>query len=182
MPITLSPPCNLALECIPACDALPEVQFSMCNPQVNAASVCELFISTLLNPLVNPQDLTEWVTRLTLPQADPSKIITLTGLGEKPEAEKDEVFGAFNRKDSAIKKHSVRFTVYQTADLNYEMMRYYERVKKGLVWYSTEAGIRYGGLGIQADISFNQVIPADASSIESLSGIISWDQKFHPCR
>lgn len=182
MPISLSTPCDLNLECVSGCDSLPEVSFSLCNPQVNSGEVCQIMLTSLNNPMINETDSVEWATRMALPQEDPSRIILLRGVGEKPEAPLEEIVGAYNNTASALRSHQVEFVISQTGDLNYEMLRYYERAKKGLGWYLTRGGRLYGGKGIPFSIGFSHVIPRENSALETITAILKWDYKFHPCR
>ncbi len=168
--------------CSQTCDNLPQVDFSLCAPKVYFGLISNVFITSRRHPLVDETDANEWALRIALNYRDPSRIINLTGIGDKPEPESVEEVAAFANNFYSHKNHFVNFLIYQLADPNYNMMRVFEKEKKVLVWYLTSSGILYGGLGIPATIGFNQVIPGSASDLESLKGIVKWKGKIHPCR
>ena len=168
--------------CILPCDDLPEVDFSLCAPQVNHGEVGDVYFTSEHHPLIDETDANEWAYRLALPVGDPSRIIRLMVIGDKPEAEIVEVDGAYNKNYYASKNHIVNIKVYQTSDTNYNMMRVLEKEKKGLGWYKTSSGVLYGGKGTPASIGFNQVIPESSADLEYLNGWLRWKAPMHPCR
>jgi hypothetical protein len=174
----------LEIQCSTSCtDALPEVEFDLCNPDVHFGQISDVFITNIGNPLIDETDPTEWTNRLGLLQSNPAKIIQLYGIGSKPAAESNEIEISKGRKVTGNKNHTVNFKIDEVSDKNYEMMRKFECNKTVLMWYKTFEGKLYGGAdGIQASIKFNHVIPENASELETLEGSLTWKAKFHPCR
>lgn len=172
------------ITCSTSCtDALPEVEFDLCNPDVHFGQISDVFITNIGYPLTDETSPSELTARLALAQSDPSKIINLFGIGSKPAAEGTDIEISKGRTVSGNKNHTVNFRIDEVSDKNYEMMRKFECNKTVLMWYKTYEGKLYGGAsGIQASIRFNHVIPENASELETLEGTITWKAKFHPCR
>lgn len=172
------------ITCSTSCtDALPEVEFDLCNPDVHFGQISDVFITNIGNPLTDETDAAEWTARLALGTSDPARIIQLYGIGSKPAAESNVIEISKGRKVTGNKNHTVNFKIDEVSDKNYEMMRKFECNKTVLVWYKTYEGMIYGGAsGIQASINFNHVIPESASELETLEGTLTWKAKFHPCR
>lgn len=173
--------------CPEGCEAaLPEVEFDACNPDVHFGQVSDVFITNFGNPMDDVNDPAEWTTRLALPSNDPERIVQLQGIGDKPAAEENVLEISKGRKVSGLKNHTVNFRIDEVSDKNYEMMRKFECQKLVLAWYKTFEGKLYGGNnGVHKPgvmISFNHVIPEDASALETLQGTITWRSSFHPCR
>ena len=170
--------------CSTSCESeLPVVEFDICNPEVHFGQISDVFITNVGNPLTDENSPSEWTTRLSLPQSDPSKIINLLGIGDKPAAEANEIEISRGRTVSGNKNHTINFRIDETSDDNYNMMRSFECSKVAKMWYKTFEGKLYGGAeGIDASISFNHVIPENASELEVLQGTLKWKAKFHPCR
>lgn len=173
--------------CPDGCTAeLPEVDFDLCSPDVHFGQVSDVFITNVGYPLTNYTDPIEWAERLALLNTDPSKIIQLIGIGDKPAAEANIIEISKGRKVSGNKNHTVNFRIDEVSDLNYEMMRKFECNKTVLAWYKTYEGKLYGGnSGVHSagvSIQFSHVIPENAAELETLPGTITWKSKFHPCR
>lgn len=172
------------IECSTSCtDALPEVEFDLCNPDVHFGQISDIFITNIGYPLTDETDPTEWSTRLGLAQSDPSKILQLYVIGDKPAAESNDIEISKGRKVTGNKNHTVNFRIDEVSDKNYNMMRKFECNKTVLGWYKTYGGKLYGGAdGIQMSIKMNHVIPENASELETIQGTMTWKAKFHPCR
>lgn len=172
------------ITCEDSCSsALPEVEFNLCNPKFTFGQVSDVFITNIGNPLTDETDPSEWQTRLDLTQSNPSKIIRLLGIGDKPAAESQETEASYGRTAYGTKTHSVNFRIDEVTDTNYEMMRKFECNRTVLMWYKTFEGKIYGGAtGIKATLKFDHVIPENSSELETLTGVIKWKSKFHPCR
>jgi hypothetical protein len=170
--------------CPESCSAeLPDVSFDLCNPDVHFGQISDVFITNVGNPLVDETSPVEWSDRLALASSNPSRIIQLMGIGDKPAAESNVIEISKGRKVSGNKNHTVNFRIDEVSDLNYEMMRKFECNKTVLMWYKTYEGKLYGGAsGIQASIGFNHVIPENSAELETLVGSITWKAKHHPCR
>lgn len=167
-------------------DELPEVDFDACNPDVHFGQVSDMFIGSINQPFTDVNDPTEWTARLNAVAGDPTRLIQLQGIGDKPAAEETPLEISKGRRVYGPKNHTLNFRIDEVSDTNYEMMRKFECNRLCLMWYKTYGGKLYGGnhgvnrLGVA--IRFNHVIPEDAAQLETLTGTLSWKNKFHPCR
>lgn len=169
--------------CVPNCQSLPEVVFNVCAPpETYAGQVTNIYLTSVGHFLLDENDANEWGDRISLHQSEPSKIIVLSGIGNKPEAEPNAYNGAYGKLHIANKAHSIPFVIREIPNVNYNMMKSFEVIKKATAWYKTYSGKIYGGKGIEVSISFNQIIPEQHTDLESLSGLISWNYYLHPER
>lgn len=168
--------------CPEECETLPDVDFSICNPSFVLATITDIFLTSIGHPLTDA-DANEWGTRLAYTSEDVSRILQLRVIGDKPAAAHNESARAYGGESYANKIHSLPFVIRQCNDTNYLMMRYYERARKGLIWYKSGGGKMYGGKsGIEAKIILDQVIPEITSELEQIKGVISFTSIYHPCR
>lgn len=172
------------ITCSASCtDALPEVEFDICNPDVHYGQISDIYITNIGNPLIDETSPAEWYSRLYLPQTNPAKILHLFVIGSKPAAAATILSISKGRKVTGNKEHTVDFKIDEVSDKNYDMMRKFECSKTVLMWYKTYEGKLYGGAaGIEASILMNHVIPEDAKALEEIVGTLTWLAKFHPCR
>lgn len=172
------------IECAENCDdPIGEVQFDLCNPEVNFGEIDAIFITNLGNPLIDETDATEWATRMALLVTDPTKITELHVVGEKPIPEGNPLTISRNIEVTGAKTHTVPFEIHQTNKKNYEFMRGFECARKVLVWYRTAGGLLYGGpSGIEVSLKLDEQIPKSRKDLIMFVGSIKWDAKFAPCR
>lgn len=164
-------------------DAIPELEFNLCNPEVNFGEIDAIFVTNVGNPLTDETDAAEWATRMALLAANPAKIQELQVVGEKPVPEETSVTIARNIEVTGAKTHTVNFEIHQTNKKNYEFMRSFECARKVLVWYRTAGGLLYGGpSGIEVTLKLNEQIPKTRKELIMFIGSIKWDSKFAPCR
>lgn len=160
---------------------LPEVSFSLCNPEVNYGEIDAVFITNPGNPLTNENDPSEWATRMAA--SDDTKIIELHVIGDKPAPESSEIVISRNTTVIGSKTHTINVEIQQTNQINYDMLRAFECGKKILMWYRTAGGLLYGGAaGIEASMLLNEIIPKSRKELITFQGVIKWDNRFHPCR
>lgn len=165
------------------CDALPEVDFNICSPNLVMAQVSDLYITKPGHGFIDVEDTNELIYRLALPVSDPSRILNLKGIGEKPMPISNTSISAFNKSDYSNKTHNLPFVIHEVTQLNYEMMRYFEIYPKALFWFATGGGKMFGGnSGNECQIYFNSIIPKDIKDIERLEGQVIFNSKQHPCR
>lgn len=174
---------NSDFRCI-TCDSMPDVDFSICAPQLHLAQISDIYLTKPGHGFyLDETNATEWAYRLALTSADPSRIINLKGIGNKNEAVLVSNTGAYARVDSSNKLHVLDFVIQELTSDNYEMMRYFEKFKKAICWYATSGGKMFGGKnGIQCEVNFNSLIPESANDIEKIKGTISFYSEFHPHR
>jgi len=174
----------LPIVCATSCtDALPVVDFDICNPSVKFGQIEKIFITNIGNPLIDETDPAEWTARLALPQINPAKIIELIVIGSKPAAEANIIDISKGRKVQGNKNHTLTVKIDDISQDNYEMMRQFECGKTLLVWYVTVEGELFGGNeGIEASFLLNHIIPEGANDLQTLEGTLTWRAKFHPCR
>lgn len=172
----------VAITCSDDCtDAIPAVEFDVCNPEVNFGEIDAIFIGNVGNPLTDETSAVEWNGRLAA--TDDTKIVELHVVGDKPAPEKSEVVISRNITVTGQKTHTVNFKISQTNKVNYEFMRSFECARKVLIWYRTSGGLLYGGpSGIEASIQMDEIIPEDRKALIVFQGTAKWDSKFHPCR
>ena len=170
------------ITCSTDCDQnLPEVDFSLCNPEVNYGEIDAVFITNPGNPLTNENDPAEWATRMAA--SDATKIIELHVIGDKPAPEQTEIKISRDTTVIGSKSHTINVEIQQTNDTNYNMLRSFECGKKILFWYRTSGGLLYGGPeGIEGSMLLNEIIPKSRKEIITFQGTIKWEARFHPCR
>lgn len=170
--------------CGTSCESqLPIVNFNFCDPKVKFGQIEEIYITNPGNPLIDETDITEWNTRLALPNNNPAKIIRLDVIGDKPAAAANVVTISKFRKVQGNKDHTLNIKVDDLSDENYDMMRAFECGKVVKMWYVTVDGDLFGGAaGIDASVILNHVIPVGAQDIQVIEGTLTWRAKFHPCR
>lgn len=170
------------ITCASSCtQVLPEVDFSLCNPEVNYGEIDALFITNPGNPLTDETDPAEWATRMALSTA--AKIIELHIMGEKPAPEQSEIKISRDTTVVGSKTHTMNIEIQQTNATNYEMLRSFECGKKILFWYRTAGGLLYGGnTGIEGSMILNEIIPKSRKELITFQGSVKWDARFHPCR
>lgn len=162
-------------------DAIPAVEFDVCNPEVNFGEIDAIFITNVGNPLTDETDAAEWATRFAAVGA--TKITELHVVGEKPAPEGTEVVISRNISVKGAKTHTIPFEIHQTNQANYDFMRSFECSRKVLMWYRTAGGLLYGGAsGIEATITMDEVTPKNRKDLIMIVGNAKWDAKFHPCR
>jgi hypothetical protein len=170
--------------CTDSCaDALPEVEFNICAPGINFGEIDAIFITNVGNPMLDETDPLEWATRMALLVTDPTRIIELNVIGDKPAPESTEVAISRNRIVVGAKGHSVNIEIQETNQKNYDMLRAFECGKKIKFWYRTAGGLLYGGnVGIDGSMVLNEIIPKSRKELIVFAGAIKWEAKHHPCR
>ena len=174
----------LDITCSTDCeDQLPAVLFDICAPEVHFGQISKVYMTNIGNPLLDETDAAEWATRMALLVTDPTRIIELSVIGDKPAAEANILEISRGRKVAGLKNHTINVRIDETNQINYEMMRKFECGKGILFWYETYEGILYGGnVGIEGSLLMNHIIPESAQDLETFSGTLTWKSKFHPCR
>ena len=166
-------------------DKLAPVQFSACNPEVNASEIIRIFVAAAnAAPLTDWKTAQAWTERISNTDvASQDAIRVLTVIADKPAAA-DVVKDLSNgRKKTLRKDHTVNYTIDETNDANYEFMRKLECSGRVKFWYETAGGKLYGGdEGIKGDITGNIVNNSGADEIETIQGTITWKAKFSPER
>jgi hypothetical protein len=180
---------------IPVCPTdctsqIPEVNFSDCSPETNAAQIVNIYVTNVGYPFdpaaATPTDWTvaaDWIARIDNTNVNPDAIRKFHVIGSKPVAEKQEKEISHNRTVTGPKKHSIAFRIDETNNVNYEMLRSLECGGSFLIWYETSGGKMYGGNeGIKASLMLDQNIPESLQEIELFEGMAKWTSKFHPER
>ncbi len=160
-------------------DELPEVDFSICAPEVNFGEIDGLFLTNIGNPLTDVNSAAEWATRMAA--ADDTKMFEWHIIGEKPAATDNEIQISRDITVSGKKDHLLNIEIQQTNHTNYEMMRNLECPRKVLGWYRTSGGKMYGGnTGIEMTVKLNHIIPKSNKEITTFGGTAKWSAKYHP--
>jgi len=170
--------------CATSCtDALPAVDFDICNPQVHFGQISDVYLTNIGYPLLDETNPVEIAARLALPVGNPAKLVNLFVIGSKGAAEATIIDMSKARKVTGNKNHTVTFRIDEVSDVNYNFMRALECNRTLLIYYKTFGGKWYGGNeGIPASILMNHIIPEDAGALETIEGTLTWKSKFHPCR
>jgi hypothetical protein len=170
--------------CTDACaDQLPIAAFSICAPVTNFGQISKVYITNDGYPLTDENDLTEWQTRANLDVSDPSRIIELSVIGDKPLPTASEVALSRGRTTVGAREHVINIKIDETNDTNYEMMRKFECGKTVRVWFETFGGLLYGGrTGVLASVTLAEIIPEGTDALIMFQGTIKWKSKFSPCR
>jgi hypothetical protein len=173
---------------IPTCPTdctglLPEVSFSDCAPEYAFGQIKKIYIakSDAAN-FTNVEDAAEWAARLSLAGVDPDAIRPLTVVGSKPAPEYTTLELSNNRKVVSIKTHTVDFKIDEVNEENYEFLRAMECGQQVKAWYATDDYIYGGTDGISASIYMDDIIPEGIKELETFTGKLQWDYRFHPER
>lgn len=175
----------LPIVCPTSCtDPLPDVDFSICAPEIHTGEISNIYITTAENgELTDENDATEWATRMALLSANPLKIRTLVVLADKPAPEESEITISNDRTVVGEKTHTLNIDIDETNQVNYEFLRKMECGQKILIWYKTADGLLYGGAsGIAGTLRLNEVIPRSRKELVVFTGTFKWNSKTAPCR
>lgn len=172
----------LTVVCPTDCDGeLPEVDFSICAPEVHFGEITNVYVTVPGNPLVSENDAAEWATRMAA--VDATKILALTVLGDKPAPEESEIVISNDRIVVGEKGHTLNLDIDETNQTNYEFMRGLECGRKVTIWYKTSSGLLYGGkTGIDGTLRLNEVTPRSRKELVVFTGTFKWNSKIAPCR
>ncbi len=175
----------MATECTPVvganCDEeLPEVEFSICDPEVHFGEIDRIFVTNVGNPLTDETSAVEWAARLAA--TDDTKILELSVIAEKPAPEETEVPISRGRTVNGQKGHSVIGEIHETNKTNYNFHRSCENGKNVLAWYTTRDGHLFGGpTGITATLKMIHIIPKSNKDLQVYNTSLKWDAKNSPC-
>lgn len=162
----------------------PAVDFSDCNPSINAAQIKNIYVTNPGYPLANWEDPSEWAARVSNSSSTVSAIRRYTVIGSKPRPTSTIKKISHDRSIAGTKQHVLNIKIDETNDMNYEnIVRASECGGQRQMWYETMGGKLYGGNeGIPSSIVIDDVIVEDLEDIERFEGEITWSAKFHPER
>lgn len=162
--------------------SLPEVDFSYCAPVLNPGGITRFYLTNDGYPLTDWTSLAEWNTRLSNDSTDADAIRTLVVLGDKPAPEKTEIEISDDRKVYIRKKHTINFRIDEVSDDNYAMVRQLECGGQFLGWYKGGDYLYGGNDGIKMSITLDDIHPESNQELNTLTGMATWEAKFHPER
>ena len=169
---------NCPTDCL---DWLPAVLFNDCDPDVDFGEISKIYLTGPGNGLVDWTDAAEWALRLdNTTENDPTRIRTLVVKGDQPAAESTEHEISDCRTFWGKKKFTINFDIDETNIVNHDFMRQIECGGQFTMWYAVGKYMQGGTEGIEASVSINQVLPRGCTEIDLLSGIVKWQNKFHP--
>lgn len=162
---------------------LPATKFNICNPEGAFGQISELFITNIGYPLTDENDMNEWLTRMSLPDTDPSKIWRILVVGDKPASESADVEMSYGRTISGPEQHQLNIRIDEVNQENYDFARNFDCNKRVKIWYKTFGGDAYGGAkGIDVSMKFKHVIPEGTADLQTLVSNPKWKSKIQPCR
>lgn len=172
------------INCPENCESqLPEVQFSICAPETNYAQIAKIYATNDGYPLTDENSLNEWQNRANLNVSDPSRIIEMSVIADKPLPTDNEVQISRGRTSNGLKDFVVNVTIDETNQANYEFMRKTECGLTLRFWYETYGGLLYGGTkGVLGTMKLGEEITANTAELITFKGAIKWKSKFSPCR
>jgi len=160
---------------------LPDVDFSICSPEVHFGEIDTIYLTVPGNPLVDENSAVEWAARMAI--GDETKILVLNVLADKPAPEESEVTISKDRIVVGEKTHTLNIDIDETNQTNYEFLRGMECGRKVTLWYKTVSGLLYGGpTGIDGTLRLNEVIPRSRKEVVVFTGTFKWNAKNAPCR
>lgn len=163
--------------------ALPATKFNICTPEGAFGQISELFITNIGYPLTDENDANEWLTRMALPDNDPSKIWRILVIGDKPASESQEVEMSYGRIINGTENHSLNVRIDEVNQENYDFARAFDCNKRVKLWYKAYNGDAYGGnQGIDVSMKFKHVIPEGTGDLQTLVSTPKWKAKIQPCR
>lgn len=163
--------------------ALPPTKFNICNPEGAFGQISELFITNIGYPLVDENDINEWLARMSLPANDPAKIWRILVIGDKPASESTEIEMSYGRLAYGTENHSLNIRVDEVNQENYDFARGFDCNKRVKIWYKAYNGDAYGGpKGIDVSMKFKHVIPEGTTDLQTLVSTPKWKAKIAPCR
>jgi hypothetical protein len=172
------------ITCPTDCSGLPCVEFDDCAPSLHYGEIAKIYFTSSAGDDFNNWDqLGEWTTRLADCAGDEDSIRTLVVIGELVEPEGSEIRISGNRRIVPIKTYKINFTVHETNDVNYDMVRYFECNLKNKVWFETNDGMLYGGnSGVSGSFKLNNIIPLSYQELNVYQGTFTWEDNMLPER
>lgn len=157
----------------------PAVSFSACAPEVNAAEISKLWI-TSGNGLADVSDASEWLARLSQDGTDEGAIRELTVIGDKPRPSVTKIDISGGRKAVTSRNHVINADIDETNDINHEFVRKLQCGGEFRLWYTTseEKNIYGGNDGIEVSIDADMVIERSRGGKVVFGLIIEWINKF----
>lgn len=160
---------------------LPDVEFSVCAPEINLGEITDIYLGNPGNPLTDENSATEWATRMAA--VDETKIINLKVMADLPLPEVSEIDISGKRKVTGDKSYTINLDIDETNQTNYEFMRATSCATKKTAWYKTTSGKLYGGAtGIDGTLRLDEIIPRSSKEVTKFTGTFKWDSKTAPCR
>lgn len=172
----------LEITCPTDCDGnLPDVEFSVCSPEINLGEITDIYLTNPGNPLTDETSAVEWAARMAA--VDETKIINLKVMGDLPIPEASEIEISGKRKVTGDKSYTINLDIDETNQTNYEFMRATSCANKKTAWFKTTSGKLYGGAtGIDGTLRLDEIIPRSSKEVTKFTGTFKWDAKFAPCR
>jgi hypothetical protein len=170
--------------CPTDCNGLPEVLFNECAPDLHYGEISKIYFTTAnADDFTDVEDLAEWQARLADSGGDEDSIRTLGVIGELVAPEGTEIRINGNRRIMPPKTYKLNFTIYETNDTNYDLVRAFECNIKSKIWFETSDGMLYGGkTGILGTFKIDSVIPLNYQELHTFPGVFTWENNMLPDR
>lgn len=163
---------------------LPEFDFNLCNPTLNAGQIAKIFFTTVGNPMIDWSSAAEWASRIDNNSTGASSIRTLIGIGDMPAPTTTDKEISLGRKVFGKRSFVVNFRVDESSAITHDAFRQMQCTNGNyLVWLETRDHLLWGdNSGIEAAIKVDQVIPEAYSDYVTYQITITWDAQFMPKR
>lgn len=166
-----------ATDCEDLVDALPEVLFDDCNPEINAGEIQKIYLGIRGVPFADIEDPVEWAARLA--SVTNTKLIQLTVIADKPKPAENSKEISGGRKVVLPKDHVINVTIDETNPTNHEFIRKNQCSGNYQAWYETSGGRIFGGnAGLRAFLEMDMTIPRERNGNITYDGTLSWKERF----
>jgi len=174
---------SLPILCPTGCDSvLPLAEVDICSPVVHFGEIQRLYFTNVGNPLVNVEDASEWLSRLSNTSTADDAIRFLYVSGDLPEPDRQETVISLDRKIYSPSEFMLNLDLQETNDVNYNLMRTTHCNLTYLFWYATEDHIYGGAAGIEGQIVMNNIIEKGSQGLQLFRGMIKWKATTPPPR
>src|SRR3990167_3512722 len=156
---------------------LPTLDFTKCNPQINAAQISRVFFTTVGNPMINWASEVGWDSRIDNDAVGAAMIRAIIGIGDMPAPEATEKEISLGRKIQGKRNFTVNFRVDETNQTNHDAFRLLQcNTGNFLFWFETRDKLIFGGnSGIEGQIKADIVVAESYDDIIIYQLTFTWE-------
>lgn len=172
------------ITCPTDCSTIPNVvDANYCSPDTSHGEIDTLLITALdAAALTNFEDLAELNSRINNTGSDPDVIRRLNFIGEKPEAEGDNIVLGGGYSKPRAKTHTLTGTIVETGDNNYALLKKLECGGNFKILYAAGKYIWGGNTFVSCNIEMKEIIPLSRNEEYYFAVTITWTAEQSPDR
>ncbi len=161
---------------------LPQFDFNLCAPVLNAGQISKVFFTLPGNPMIDWTSGAEWASRIDNDSTSASAIRTIIGVGSLPAAATTEKEISLGRKVQGKRTFTLSLRVDESSIQNHDAFRLMQcSAGNYLVWFETRDHMLQGdNSGINASIKVDEIIPEAYTDYITYEVVITWEAQFMP--